>query len=200
MPRLYGPNIVLREYQPDDLDQINEFTQSPEITFNLSDIFTVPQSIEQSRTFLQSVMAGNPNGVYYVIANLQGAYLGQVDIMSIDWKRGLGLLGIVIAKPSNLGKGIGREAISLLLHHGFGRMGLRKIELSVYAFNQRAIRCYQSCGFIQEGSLRGHALRDGVWHDSIQMGVFAQEFYDSPSWNQLSTTLDNPKPTYGRAF
>jgi RimJ/RimL family protein N-acetyltransferase len=185
---------MLREYQHADLDHINEFTQSPEITHNLSDIFTVPQSIEQSRTFLQTVMAGNPNGIYYVIASLQGAYLGQIDIMAIDWKRGIGILGIVIAKPSNLGKGIGREAISLLLNHGFGRMGLRKIELSVYAFNQRGIRCYQSCGFIQEGSLRGHALRHGVWHDSIQMGVFAPEFYNSTSWNQLAPKLTTGKP------
>jgi RimJ/RimL family protein N-acetyltransferase len=195
MPRLHGPNIMLREYHYDDLECINDFTQSPEITFNLSDIFTVPQTLEQSKTFLDSVMAGNSNGIYYVIADLEGNYLGQVDLMAIDWSRGIGTLGIVLAKPIHLNKGIGREAISLLLHHCFGRMGLRKIELSVYSFNQRGQRCYQACGFIQEGTRRGHALRDGVWHDAILMGVFSHEFYDSPAWKQIDLHVNKSRQT-----
>jgi len=48
-------------------------------------------------------------------------------------------------------------------------MGPRKVE--------RTIRCYKACGFIEEGRLRSHALRDGVWHDPVRMGVFASEFF-----------------------
>jgi RimJ/RimL family protein N-acetyltransferase len=172
---------MLREYRSSDLEHINDFTQHEEITRYLSDIFVVPQSLEQSRTFLQGVMAGMPNGIFYVIADLEGEYLGQIDVSAIDWARGIGTLGIVIANPKNLGRGLGRQAVTLLLTYGFRRMGLRKIELAVHDFNERAIRCYKACGFIEEGRLRGHALRDGVWHDTVRMGVFAPEFFSRPS-------------------
>jgi putative acetyltransferase len=47
--------------------------------------------------------------------------------------------------------------------------GLLRIELGVYADNERAIRMYRRFGFELEGTQRAFALRDGVYVDSLMM-------------------------------
>lgn len=37
---------------------------------------------------------------------------------------------------------------------GFEQLGLHRIELVVFDFNEAAIRCYEKCGFVKEGLLR----------------------------------------------
>lgn len=71
---------------------------------------------------------------------------------------------------------MGRELIKLVLSHAFGTMGLHRVDLRVLAFNERAIRCYRSCGFVEEGRERESARIGDVWHDDIIMGILAEEY------------------------
>jgi putative acetyltransferase len=48
-------------------------------------------------------------------------------------------------------------------------LGLRRIELQVYADNARAIALYRRFGFEHEGTHRAYALRDGQLVDSLSM-------------------------------
>jgi RimJ/RimL family protein N-acetyltransferase len=48
-----------------------------------------------------------------------------------------------------------------MLDHAFGTLGLHRIGLSVFSFNERAIRSYKSCGFVMEGRAREAIWRDG---------------------------------------
>ncbi len=66
--------------------------------------------------------------------------------------------------------------IRLVLAHAFGEMGLHRVDLRVLEFNTRAIRCYQSCGFIEEGRERQSAFIGGEYYDDVMMGVLAHEF------------------------
>jgi RimJ/RimL family protein N-acetyltransferase len=50
-----------------------------------------------------------------------------------------------------LGKGSGGEAIRLLLRYPFTDLDLYRIGVRMLAYNQRAIRGYEKCGFIVEG-------------------------------------------------
>jgi RimJ/RimL family protein N-acetyltransferase len=50
------------------------------------------------------------------------------------------------------------------------------VGLSVFAFNERAIRSYEKAGFRVEGRLREAISRDGRYWDEIQMGVLRDEW------------------------
>ena len=50
-------------------------------------------------------------------------------------------------------------------------VGLHRVELDVYAFNERARRAYERCGFVVEGRLRDALRWDGEWHDALVMAV-----------------------------
>ena len=55
-------------------------------------------------------------------------------------------LGIAItAEKQNMG--YGTEGIRRILEYGFRELGLKRIGLKAFAFNVRAIRVYEKCGF-----------------------------------------------------
>ncbi len=48
--------------------------------------------------------------------------------------------------------------------------------LEVHASNERAIRAYRSCGFVEEGRMREHIWLDGRYLDNVLMGVLRDEW------------------------
>ena len=67
-------------------------------------------------------------------------------------------LGICIARERQ-GQGIGSEMMTRLLDWADNWAGYLRIELTVYADNQRAIALYRRFGFEMEGTHRAHAQR-----------------------------------------
>jgi RimJ/RimL family protein N-acetyltransferase len=55
-------------------------------------------------------------------------------------------------------------------------MNLHRLALGVLDYNVRARRCYEKCGFREEGREREHRFHDGRWHDQIFMGILQPEF------------------------
>jgi L-phenylalanine/L-methionine N-acetyltransferase len=56
-----------------------------------------------------------------------------------------------------------------LMEHADRWAGILRIELQVFADNHRAIALYRKFGFEIEGTHRAHALRDGVYVDTLTM-------------------------------
>ena len=63
-----------------------------------------------------------------------------------------------------------------MVDHAFSSLGLHRVALSVFAFNERAIRAYQRVGFEHEGQSREAIWRDGRWWDEIHMSVLEPEW------------------------
>lgn len=78
--------------------------------------------------------------------------------------RHVGGLGISIAQAWQ-GRGLGRELMRRLLDWADHWTPYLRIELSVFTDNARAIRLYESAGFVHEGVMRAYALRDGEYAD-----------------------------------
>jgi hypothetical protein len=63
-----------------------------------------------------------------------------------------------------------------MVDHALGALGLHRIALSVFEFNERAIRAYVACGFEIEGRAREAIWRDGRWWDELSMSVLESEW------------------------
>ena len=63
-----------------------------------------------------------------------------------------------------------------MVDHAFGTLGLHRIALYVFEFNERAIRAYQRCGFVVEGRSRESIWRDGRWWDELAMSVLESDW------------------------
>lgn len=83
---------------------------------------------------------------------------------------------IGIYAPSLWGQGLGSEATRLVLRYAFQVLELHRVELRVLDFNQRAIACYEKCGFVREGVERESAFIGGQWCSDVRMSVLAHEY------------------------
>ena len=117
------------------------------------------------------------NGAYFAIANRENdLYLGQCDLISINWKMRSADMAIVMGDEQARGRGIGTEAIGLILAYAFTMLGLERVELEVATDNHRAMRCYQKAGFTLEGIKRHAFMVDGKFADLAVMAVLADEW------------------------
>jgi RimJ/RimL family protein N-acetyltransferase len=104
------------------------------------------------------------------------ALIGHVRLDRVDLRDKRASLAIGIEDKTQLGKGLGTEAVSLVLRYAFDVLDLHRISVRVIAYNARAIRAYEKCGFAVEGREREAALVDGEWHDDVMMAILDREF------------------------
>nr|WP_317413331.1 GNAT family protein [uncultured Solibaculum sp.] len=176
MPYLTGQRVVLREYRQEDIEPIQGWVNDPDITRFLDGaVFLYPRSIQQTRSFVEeNARAGGPN---FVIAHRHSdEYIGQLELSGVDYRHGVASLGIVVGGKGCRGKGYGSEAIGLALEFAFRQMNLNRVELWVREDNDIALKCYRSCGFVEEGRRRSCYAVDGVRKDLVLMGILQDEW------------------------
>lgn len=79
----------------------------------------------------------------------------------------VGILGMAL-RPGWRGRRIGHALMEATLDHAKAR-GLKRVELTVYAGNTRAIRLYERFGFVTEGTKRQSALIEDAYVDVLLM-------------------------------
>ncbi|MEU8685378.1 GNAT family protein [Streptomyces sp. NPDC048611] len=99
-----------------------------------------------------------------------GTFLGELALSQIDPPNAHGVFRIALVQEAT-GRGIGSEAIRLLLDYAFERVGLHRVQLEVFDYNPRARRAYEKCGFEVEGRMREALHWDGAWHDVLVMAA-----------------------------
>lgn len=171
-----GKKVRLRAFREDDLKNVLAWLNNPAVTRYLSSMR--PWSVVEERGWLDRAMRNDdPTAVTYVIESADGEYAGSIGLMHIDGRNRRAEVGVVIARPEDWGRGMGTEAMILMLRHAFEEMNLHRVTLRVYTFNDRAQRSYGKIGFVEEGRLREDTYRHGAWHDTVLMGILADEFF-----------------------
>jgi putative acetyltransferase len=87
-------------------------------------------------------------------------------------------LGLMVA-ASHRRRGIGRALLETAVAWA-RRVGVSKLELHVFPWNEPAIELYERFGFQREGLRRGHYLRDGVAVDAVLMAYHLPSGRESP--------------------
>lgn len=86
--------------------------------------------------------------------------------------------GGYLAPDAPRGNGLGRAMLYLSLELAFGSTDLNRVVVEALSFNQRAIRLYESVGFVREALLREYAhLNSGVF-DVIGLSILRGEWHE----------------------
>ena len=100
----------------------------------------------------------------------EGRAIGQANYRERQPKGKSAEVGIGIGEPALWSKGLGREALGLLLRHLVDDLGAHRVNLHVLAYNDRAIASYRAAGFEVEGIERDAVMTDrGVYADDVAM-------------------------------
>ncbi len=115
--------------------------------------------------------------------------VGTCQLLAIDHRHRSAELQIRIGEPDARGRGLGTEAVGLLLRHAFADLDLRRVSLHVLASNAPAIAAYEKSGFVREGVLREAAYIDGRREDVVVMSVLAERVAADEPPDELAQAL-----------
>lgn len=185
---IVGRRVVLRRHRPENLATVYRWYRDPEVA-RLTRYQIRPMPRDEVERFFQTRLLGPDSVAYAIHIALTDRLIGLTTFSSLDPDNGSVSFHITLGERDAWGQGYGTEAASLMLRHAFERLGLHRVGLSVFSFNERAIRSYEKAGFRMEGRLRDAIARDGRYWDEIQMGALRPEWLERFAVEQ---TLDDP--------
>ena len=179
---LQGEKVKLRAIARDDLPRLWEFNNDLEVELAGGGDPPMPQSLARLQAeFDQQAARGGRDGARFAI-EADGRVIGQCDLHNFGETNRTCELGITIGDRAYWGRGYGRDAVCLLLDYAFRLRNMRKVWLRVNGNNERAIRAYRACGFVEEGRLRNQVWSNGAYVDLAYMGILREEWEAAHSW------------------
>ncbi len=172
---LQGKRVHLRAIAREDLPRLWAFNNDLQVELAGGGDPPWPQSLARLQAeFDQNAAKGGRDGMQFAI-EADGICIGQCGLFNVNKTARTCELGITIGDKSYWSKGYGREAVSLLVHYAFTYQNFRKVWLQVHAANERGLRAYKACGFVEEGRLREHVWCNGRYDDLIFMGTLRND-------------------------
>jgi RimJ/RimL family protein N-acetyltransferase len=168
-----GSKTSLRALGQDDLPHFVRWINDPEVRRFM--MMRYPLSMTEEENWWESFVARKGDHIFAIEAS-DGTYIGNIGLHDIQTENRRALLGIIIGEQAYWGQGYGTDAIRAMLNWAFGYLNLNRVYLTVYAHNERAIRCYEKCGFQHEGTMRQAQYIDGRYVDEWTMGILRDEF------------------------
>lgn len=105
--------------------------------------------------------------------------IGLIDFHKISSKRRRAEICIYIGELEYWGKGIGTEAVNLMLNYGFNTWNYHKIVAKVNVNNKQSLKMFKNIGFIEKRQRRkGRMFIDGKW-TTIKLLVIKNKHYKS---------------------
>jgi len=173
---IVGRTILLGPLDAADAPLYTTWVNDPRVRPFLNRPF--PITVEEERSRIESLI-GSPDAVGFAVrVRRDQALIGRTSIRAIHPVNRSGVFTIFIGEPAYWSKGYGTEATALTLLYAMDVLNLNRLELEVFAYNERAVRSYEKIGFRREGVRREAKYHDGAYHDAIQMAVLAKEWRD----------------------
>ena len=175
---LKGKRVTLRGIRRDDLPRLWEFNNDVEVEVAGAGDPPIPQSLERLQAeFDTHAQKGGRDETAFAI-EADGKFIGQCALYGFDQFRGVAHgceLGIAIGDKAYWDGGYGTDAMRALCRFGFDIMNLHRIQLDVYAGNQRAQHVYEKVGFRIEARKRQGIYKFGAYQDVLVMGLLEGE-------------------------
>jgi RimJ/RimL family protein N-acetyltransferase len=131
---------------------------------------------ESRRKDLELMLKSSDEASFAMLALPSLRTIGFCGLRGIDHRHGSARVFIGIREKRLRGRGVGREAMVLLGDYAFNVLGLHSLHLTVFAFNERAIRSYRAVGFREAVRMRECVERHGRFHDDVMMDLLEGEF------------------------
>jgi RimJ/RimL family protein N-acetyltransferase len=178
--KLEGDRVELRRHERRNFHLYEKWYADPEI-WRLTSWRSSPMKPSETRRLFEDRELSGSDDSFAIHVKGKSEPIGVVALMNISEANTSADLSIIVGDPEDRRMGYGAEAIEEILRYAFEELGLTRVGLSVFAFNEEAISTYKRLGFKEEGRLRGAINRDGAYHDAILMSVLKSEWRDCSS-------------------
>ena len=138
-----GERTRLREFSRRDVDRWMEWPRHPDPLYSSYD---PPRMTGPVADAWYDDLVRRQGQQPYAVDDHDGQMIGRIFLRFINRVEGGSVLGIDF-DPRFVGQGYGTDALRAFLGYYFGALGFSRLLLSVAAYNVRARRSYERCGF-----------------------------------------------------
>lgn len=156
---LESGEIVVREWQERDAEEVAILANDRRIWLNLRDAFPHPYGIQDAKDFIAMAREKTPATLFAVL--LSGRIAGGIGFtLQSDVERISAEIGYWVGYEF-WGRGVGTTALRLVTNHAFlTHSELRRIYAVPYCENAASARILEKVGYCCEGTMRESAIKD----------------------------------------
>ena len=177
--KLDGAMVELRRHERRYYPLYAEWYGDPEI-WHLTSWTSAPLNRSAVKRLFDQRESSPTDDSFAIHVRDESEPIGVISLMNISETHDSADLSIILGHPEDRDRGYGADAISTLLTYAFNDIGLYRVGLSVFEFNEPAVSTYEKLGFQTEGRLRKTMKRDEDFYDAILMSVLKPEWDSDP--------------------
>lgn len=154
MVNLKGNKVFLRALEPEDIGFLYKLE-------NDTSVWEVSETVAPySKFVLEEYLANAHRDIYEVkqlrlaINTVSNELIGFIDLFEFDPKNKRAGVGIIILDDRHKRKGMGEEALKLLISYSFNHLDLHQLYCNIAADNQASIFLFEKLGFEKIGIKR----------------------------------------------
>ena len=154
------PEVVIRAAEPSDAEAIHLILRCPGVVANTLQLPWRPLEYTRGR------FISRPDE-HSLVGLVEGHVVGNIGLQIVQnpRRRDVGDLGMAVHDDFQ-GRGVGSALMAAILELADNWLGLRRVELTVWTDNARAIHLYEKFGFQHEGTARQYARQAGALVDA----------------------------------
>lgn len=172
---LKGNLVSLRTMEVEDLPYIKAINDDPVVRANVVG-WGWPNSEAEMLRWHAASQGGNTHR--WVVEDGDGRVIGVTGLWDVDMQSRHAMTALKIGGKNEVrGRGLGTDAIKLVMAFAFYDLGLNRLYGAILANNVASQRAYlDKCGWSREGVSRAHVWRHGDYVDLVQVGVLKADF------------------------
>jgi len=177
---IVGKRVILRTLCIKDVKgpYVSWFNDEVVCRYNQHHVFAYDKS--QAEEYIRKATASRSELVLAINTKRGAKHIGNIALQKIDLVSRNAMVSIVLGDKGYWGKGYAKEALILLLEHGFFQMNLHRIYCGTTAENIAMQKLALSVGMKKEGRRRDAAFKAGRYVDMLEYGLLKREYI---KWN-----------------
>lgn len=176
-----GERVFIRPMEPDDLDYLMKWRNSPEAMNYSEHLYGFLFSRDNMMRMVENQFREDgffPRNKTFMVETADGTVIGDIGYKNWDPRNRSAEMGLEIGEAEFRGIGLGPEMVTLFVGYMFRHLNINRVELSVLRENERAIRVYtragfQPCGFRRQAVFNSRTNR---YSDILVMDILRSDW------------------------
>jgi RimJ/RimL family protein N-acetyltransferase len=164
--------VELRRAKPPDADFLLELLADDDVRPFLGrrTVITREEVIEEIERSL-----AEPDTFGRFVIESDGEPAGMLGFHVASERNRIARLERLAVHPRHRGRKLADAAARAFQQHLIEELGFHRLELEIFAFNERACAHAERAGFVREGRKRKAYLTDGEWVDSVLYALLPED-------------------------
>ena len=172
---LKGEKIFLSPLVKQDIPKWHNWFNDQDVTeYMQKGVF--PNTVQKQKEFFENLYKDTSSLQLGIIHARKSELVGIIGLHKIDFVHRNADISIMIGEKVYYGKGLGAEALSLIIKHAFHKLNLIKLTGGMISTNTTTKKLFVKCGFKREGTFRNQFIYKGTPVDVYKYGLMLEDW------------------------